>query len=71
MIALLYSIPAAFAPSFKSKSRLEAENSVLRHRLIVLRCKVQVPGAGHEQRPLILGPVVSIFRSILKVIKII
>src|SRR3972149_7974220 len=32
---------AVLAPPFKSTSRLEAENAVLRHQLIVLRRKVQ------------------------------
>ena len=41
MIALLYFILAVLAAPFKSKSRLEAENAVLRHQLIVLRRKVQ------------------------------
>ena len=41
MIALLYFIFAVLAAPFKSKSRLEAENAVLRHQLIVLRRKVR------------------------------
>ena len=41
MISLLYFILAVLAAPFKSKSRLEAENAVLRHQLIVLRRKVQ------------------------------
>ena len=41
MIALLFFMFAVLAASFKSKSRLEAENAVLRHQLIVLRRKVQ------------------------------
>ena len=41
MIALLYFILAVLAAPFKSKSRLEAENAVLRHQLIVLRRKVR------------------------------
>jgi transposase InsO family protein len=41
MIALLYFVLAVLAAPFKSKSRLEAENAVLRHQLIVLRRKVQ------------------------------
>ena len=41
MIALLFFVMAVLAAPFKSKSRLEAENAVLRHQLIMLRRKVQ------------------------------
>ena len=41
MIALLCFVMAVLAAPFKSKGRLEAENAVLRHQLIVLRRKVQ------------------------------
>ena len=41
MIGLLCLFLALVALPFKSKSRLEAENAVLRHQLIVLRRKVQ------------------------------
>src|SRR4029077_10574268 len=37
MIGLLYFVLAVVALPFKSKLRLEAENAVLRHQLIVLR----------------------------------
>jgi transposase InsO family protein len=37
MIGLLCFVMAVLAPPFKSKVRLEAENAVLRHQLIVLR----------------------------------
>ena len=37
MIGLLYFALAVLASPFKSKMRLEAENVVLRHQLIVLR----------------------------------
>jgi len=40
MIALLCFFLTLFAPPFKSKSRLEAENAALRHQLIVLRRSV-------------------------------
>jgi len=40
MLALLCFFLAVFASSFKSRSRLEAENAALRHQLIVLRRKV-------------------------------
>jgi hypothetical protein len=41
MIGLFSLFLALVASPFKSKSRLEAENAVLRHQLIVLRRKVQ------------------------------
>jgi transposase InsO family protein len=41
MIALLCFLLAVLASPFKSKSRLEAENAVLRHQLIVLRRKLR------------------------------
>jgi hypothetical protein len=41
MIALLGFVLAVLAAPLKSKSRLEAENAALRHRLIVLRRKMQ------------------------------
>jgi transposase InsO family protein len=41
MIALLGFVLAVLAAPFKSKSRLEAENAVLRHQLIILRRKMQ------------------------------
>jgi hypothetical protein len=37
MIALLCFFLTLFASPFKSKSRLEAENAVVRHQLIVLQ----------------------------------
>src|SRR3981189_3512280 len=41
MIALICFVLAVVATPFKSKGRLEAENAVLRHQLIVLRRKVR------------------------------
>jgi len=41
MFGLFYFVLAVLASPFKSRSRLEAENAVLRHQLIVLRRKVQ------------------------------
>src|SRR3984893_7032243 len=41
MIALIWFVLAVLASPFKSKSRLEAENAVLRHQLIVLRRKLK------------------------------
>jgi hypothetical protein len=39
IIAPIWFVLAVLASPFKSKSRLEAENTVLRHQLIVLRRK--------------------------------
>jgi len=39
MIALIWFVLAVLASPFKSKSRLEADNAVLRRQLIVLRRK--------------------------------
>ena len=41
MIGLLCFVLAVLASPFKSKLRLEAENAVLRHQLIVLRRKLR------------------------------
>ena len=41
MIALIWFVLAVLASPFESKSRLKAENAVLRHQLIVLRRKVR------------------------------
>ena len=41
MIALICFVLAVLASPFKSKIRLEAENAVLRHQLIVLRRKLR------------------------------
>jgi hypothetical protein len=44
VIALICFLPAVLASPFKSKSRLAAENAVLRRQLIVLRRKVRGSG---------------------------
>src|SRR5260370_41553561 len=41
MVALLCCVRAGLASPFKSKNRLEAENAVLRHQLVVLRRKLK------------------------------
>src|ERR1019366_4163621 len=41
MIGLLCFVLAVLASPFKSKMRLEAENAVLRHQLIILRRKLR------------------------------
>jgi hypothetical protein len=71
MVALIGFVPAALASPFKSKSRLEAENAVLRHQRTGLRRKVR--GRAHltnNDR----GFFVQMYRwfpSILKVVTII
>ena len=42
MVALISFLLNLVASLFKSKSRLEAENAVLRHQLILLQRKVRV-----------------------------
>ena len=41
MFGLLFFVLAIFVSCFRSKCRLEAENAVLRHQLMVLRSKMQ------------------------------
>jgi hypothetical protein len=43
MIRLLRFVLVILASPFKSKSRLEAENAVLRHQLIILQRKMRGP----------------------------
>src|SRR5450759_2802034 len=47
MIALISFVLAVLASPFKSNIRLEAENAVLRHQLIVLRRKLKGRAACH------------------------
>ena len=60
MIELFRFVLAALASPFKSKLRLEAENAVLRHQLIVLRRKAAWSRPAHEPRSLVLDPAVSL-----------
>src|SRR5271163_3795092 len=71
MIGLLCFALAVLASPFKSKLRLEAENAVLRHQLIVLRRRLQgrVRLANHDRWFLI--QLYRWFPSILKVLTII
>jgi hypothetical protein len=71
MIALFWFVLAIFVLPFKSKTRLEAENMVLRHQLIVLRrqvrCRVQLTNGDR----LFLVQVCRWFPSIVNVVTII
>src|SRR3979411_2859822 len=71
MIALLCFFLTLFASPFKSKIRLEAENAVLRHQLIVLQRRVR--GGVHLTNGdrLFLVQLYRWFPSVLKAITII
>ena len=71
MIALLCFLLALFASSFKSKCRLEAENAVLRHQLIVLRRKVRGRVQLASGDRLFLIQLYRWFPSVLRVITIV
>jgi len=60
MVELLCFFLAVLAAPFKSRRRLEAENAVLRHQLIVLRRKVPGRVPLSNGRPLVPGPAVPI-----------
>src|SRR5882762_1990870 len=71
MIALICFVLAVLRSPFKSKSRLEAENAVLRHQLIVLRRKVIGRAQlTHNDRWFLLQ-MYRWFPSILKVVTIV
>ena len=71
MVALICFVLAVLASPFKSKSRLEAENAVLRHQLIVLQRKVR--GRAHltNSDRWFFVQMYRWFPSILKVVTII
>jgi hypothetical protein len=71
MVALICFVLAGLASPFKSKSRLEAENAVLRHQLIVLQRKVR--GRAHltNNDRWFFVQMYRWFPSILKVVTII
>jgi hypothetical protein len=71
MIGLLCFVLAVLASPFKSKLRLEAENAVLRHQLIVLRRRVhgRVRLTNHDRWFFIR--LYRWFPSILKVLTVI
>src|SRR6266404_2761931 len=71
MIALICFVLAVLASPFKSKSRLEAENAVLRHQLIVLRRKVRGRARLTNNDRWFFIHLYRWFPSILKVITIV
>jgi hypothetical protein len=71
MIALIWFVLAALTSPFKSKSRLEAENAVLRHQLIVLRRRVRSRAQPTNNDRWFLVRMFRWFPSILKVVTIV
>jgi hypothetical protein len=59
MIGLFCFVLAVLASPLKSKSRLAAENAVLRHQLIVLQRKGEGSSSAYQQRSLVPRPDVS------------
>ncbi len=71
MIGLLCFVLAVLASPFKSKSRLEAENAVLRHQLIVLQRRVRGRAQATNNDRWFLVQMYRWFPSILKVVTIV
>ena len=71
MIGLLCFVLAVLASSFKSKLRLEAENAVLRHQLIVLRRRVRGRAQPTNNDRWFLVQMYRWFPSILKLVTIV
>ena len=71
MIRLLCFVLAMLASPFKSKSRLEAENAVLRHQLIVLRRRVRGRAQPTNNDRWFLVQMYRWFPSILTVVTIV
>src|SRR6202047_41079 len=71
MIGLFCFVLAVLASPFKSKSRLEAENAVLRHQLIVLQRRVRGRVQATNNDRWFLVQMDRWFPSILKVLTII
>jgi IS1 family transposase len=62
MSGLLCFFLAVVASLFKSKLRLEAENAVLRHQLIVLRRRLQVASSSRTMIAVSLSSCIAGFR---------
>src|SRR5258708_39672050 len=71
MIALIWFVLALLTSPFKSKSRLEAENAVLRHQLVVLRRRVRSRAQPTNKDRWFLVRMYRWFPSILKVVTIV
>src|ERR1700736_6444338 len=71
MIGLLCFVLAVLASPFKSKSRLEAENALLRHQLIVLQRRVGGRAQATNNDRWFLVQMYRWFPSILKVVTIV
>jgi hypothetical protein len=71
MIALIWFALAVLASPFKSKRRLEAENAVLRHQLIVLQRKVRGRAQFTNSDRWFFVRMYRWFPSILKVVTIV
>ena len=71
MVALFGFLLTLFASSFRSKSRLEAENAALRHQLIVLRRKVRGRVQLTNSDRLFFMQLYRWFPSVLKAITIV
>src|SRR4029078_2400215 len=71
MIGLLCFVLAVLASPFKSKGRLEAENAVLRHQLIVLRRRVRGRAQPTNNDRWFLVQMYRWFPSILTVVAIV
>src|ERR1700688_5133100 len=71
MIALVCFVLAVLAAPFKSNSRLEAENAVLRLQLIVLRRKVRGRAQLTNNDRWFFAQIYHWFPSILKVVTIV
>src|ERR1700737_819554 len=71
MIALSRFVLAVLASPFKSKSRLEVENAVLRHQLIVLRRKLKGPARRTNNDRWFFVWMYRWFPTILKVVTIV
>jgi hypothetical protein len=71
MIALIWFVLAVLTSPFKSKGRLEAENAVLRHQLIVLRRRVRSRAQPTNNDRWFLVRMYRWFPSTLKVVTIV
>src|SRR6202521_1244541 len=71
MVALICFVLAVLAAPFKSNSRLEAENAVLRHQLIVLQRKVRGRAQLTNNDRWFFVQIYLWFPSILKVVTIV